>query len=65
MKAYTYINKGRFALLEKPEPRILDPKDAIVKVTLASICTSDQHIKHGSVPRAVPGIAVGHEMLAL
>ena len=26
MKAYTYIDKGRFALLEKPEPRILDPK---------------------------------------
>ena len=53
MKAYTYIDKGHFALLEKPEPRILDPKDAIVKVTLASICTSDLHIKHGSVPRAV------------
>ena len=30
MKAYTYIDKGHFALLEKPEPRILDPKDAIV-----------------------------------
>ena len=29
MKAYTYIEKGHFALLEKPEPRILDPKDAI------------------------------------
>ena len=53
MKAYTYIDKGRFALLDKPEPKILDPKDAIVKVTLASICTSDLHIKHGSVPRAV------------
>ena len=46
MKAYTYIDKGHFTLLEKPEPRILDPKDAIVKVTLASICTSDLHIKH-------------------
>ena len=49
MKAYTYIDKGLFALQEKPEPRILDPKDAIVKVTLASICTSDLHIKHGYV----------------
>ena len=65
MKAYTYIDKGYFALLEKPEPRILDPKDAIVKVTLASICTSDLHIKHGSVPRAVPGITVGHEMVGI
>ena len=65
MKAYTYIDKGRFALMEKPEPKILEPKDAIVKVTLASICTSDLHIKHGSVPRAVQGITVGHEMVGI
>ena len=65
MKAYTYIDKGHFALMEKPEPKILDPKDAIVKVTLASICTSDLHIKHGSMPRAVPGITVGHEMVGI
>ena len=45
MKAYTYIDKGHFALLEKPEPRILDPKDAIVKVTLASICTVWRKLK--------------------
>ena len=56
MKAYTYIDKGRFALMEKPEPKILDSKDAIVKVTLASICTSDLHIKHGGAPRVVPWI---------
>ena len=41
MKADTYIDKGHFALMEKPEPKILEAKDAIVKVTLASICTSD------------------------
>ena len=40
MKAYTYIEKGRFELKDKPEPKILDSKDAIVKVTLASICTN-------------------------
>ena len=51
MKAYTYIEKGRFELLDKPRPQILDPKDAIVKVTLSSVCSSDLHIKHGSVPR--------------
>ncbi len=33
----------------------MQERDAIVKVTLASICSSDLHIKHGSVPRAVPG----------
>ena len=37
MKAYTYIDKGHFALMEKPEPKILDSKDAIVKVTLSML----------------------------
>ena len=65
MKAYTYIEKGRFALMDKPRPVILEPTDAIVRVTLGSICTSDLHIKHGSVPRAVPSITVGHEMVGV
>lgn len=65
MKAYTYINKGEFALIDKPKPTIIEPTDAIVRVTLGSICSSDLHIKHGSVPRAVPGITVGHEMVGI
>ena len=65
MQAYTYIEKGKFALLEKAKPTLIEPTDAIVKVTLGSICTSDLHIKHGSVPRAVPGITVGHEMVGI
>ena len=65
MKAYTYINKGEFALIDKPKPTIIEPADAIVRVTLGSICSSDLHIKHGSVPRAVPGITVGHEMVGI
>lgn len=65
MRAYTYIEPGKFELLDKPEPELLDPRDAIVRVTLGSICTSDLHIKHGSVPRAVPGITVGHEMVGV
>ena len=60
MLAYTYIEKGRFELIEKPRPAIIHERDAIVRVTLGSICTSDLHIKHGSVPRAVPGITEGH-----
>ena len=38
MLAYTYVEKGRFELLEKPKPVLQDERDAIVKVTLASIC---------------------------
>lgn len=65
MKAYTYIEKGKFALIEKPKLELQMSTDAIVRVTLGSICTSDLHIKHGSVPRAVPGITVGHEMVGV
>ncbi len=65
MLTYTYIEKGKFALTEKPKPTIIEPTDAIVCVTLSSICTSDLHIKHGSVPRAVKGITVGHEMVGI
>ena len=65
MKALTYIEHGKFALTDKPKPSLQDPRDAIVRVTVSSICTSDLHIKHGSVPRAVPGITVGHEMVGV
>ena len=65
MLAYTYVERGKFALQNKPKPQLLDDGDAIVRVTLSSICTSDLHIKHGSVPRAVPGITVGHEMVGV
>lgn len=65
MQAYTYINKGEFGFTEKAKPTLIDAHDAIVRVTLSSICTSDLHIKHGSVPRAVPGITVGHEMVGV
>ena len=65
MLAYTYRGKNDFALIEKDKPVILDPKDAIVKVTMASICSSDIHIKHGAVHKAVPGITVGHEMVGI
>ena len=43
----------------------MEQTDAIVRVTMSSICSSDLHIKHGSVPRAVPGITVGHEMVGV
>ena len=65
MLAYTYIEHGRFGLLDKPKPELKASRDAIVRVTLGSICTSDLHIKHGSVPRAVSGITVGHEMVGV
>lgn len=65
MQAVVFQAPGKFALEERPIPQLQSETDAIVRVTLASICTSDLHIKHGSVPRAVPGIIVGHEIVGV
>ena len=65
MLAYTYIGPHKFGFVNKAKPKLQDDRDAIVRVTLGSICTSDLHIKHGSVPRAIPGITVGHEMVGI
>ena len=65
MLAYTYKEQGKFVLEEKEKPVLQGEEDAIVRVTLASICSSDIHIKHGAVPRAVPGITAGHEMVGV
>jgi len=40
MLAYTYVEQGKFALLDKPKPVLQNDRDAIVRVTLASTCTS-------------------------
>ena len=48
MLTYTYISKGKFGLIEKTKPRIQHERDAVVKDTFASTCSSDLHIEHGS-----------------
>ena len=65
MLAYTYKKSGVFELTEKSKPQLLDSQDAIVRITMSSICSSDIHIKHGSVPKAELGITVGHEMVGI
>lgn len=65
MKAMIYRGPGILEPGRIDRPVINDPKDAIVRVTLCSICTSDLHIRAGAVPRAMPGIAVGHEFVGI
>ena len=61
MKAVIYEKKGTVRLVEKPMPKIQEPRDVIVKVMRASICSSDLHIRNGGVPRAKEGVVLGHE----
>lgn len=65
MKALVYQGKGRIAVEERPVPVILTDTDAIVKVTLTTICSSDIHIIHGTVPRAKEGVVLGHEFVGV
>lgn len=65
MKALTYTAHRRFELIEKPRPEIIASNDAVVRVTLSSICSSDLHILHGAVPQAEVGITVGHEFVGI
>lgn len=67
MKSLIWKNKKdkKVKLVDKPYPQILKPTDAIVKVTLSSICTSDLHIKHGFIPLAQEGVTLGHEFVGI
>ena len=65
MKALVYKQKGIIELCEKPLPEIQNENDAIVKVTLSTICTSDLHIMHGAVPLAKEGVTLGHEFVGV
>ena len=63
MKALICHKNGSIELVEKEIPKIQNDRDAIVKVILSSICTSDLHIMRGAVPRAVPETVLGHEFV--
>lgn len=61
MKAMEYRGPRRVRITEKPEPRLLHPQDAIVRVTRSCICGSDLHLYHGMVPDTRVGTTFGHE----
>lgn len=63
MLAAVYRGKGNIVLESRPVPHIIDSRDAIVRVTRSSICTSDLHIRDGFVPRAKKGVVLGHEFV--
>lgn len=65
MKALVHDGNGNIALQDRPDPRIQSPADAIVRVTLSTICTSDLHIMRGAVPRALPDTVLGHEFVGV
>ena len=63
MKAVVYKGHGEVALEDRPVPVLQNDTDVIVEVTLSTICSSDIHIKHGTVPRAKENTILGHEFV--
>lgn len=65
MKAVVYDGRGHIELADRALPHIVEDTDAIVRVTRSSICTSDLHIIHGAVSRALPDTVLGHEFVGI
>jgi threonine dehydrogenase-like Zn-dependent dehydrogenase len=63
MKANCWYGTGDVRVEEVPDPGILDPKDAIVKITSTAICGSDLHIYDGFIPTMEKGDILGHEFM--
>ena len=63
MKAACWIDKRTVRVDEVPEPRILNQRDAIVRITSTAICGSDLHLYNGLVPTMKSGDILGHEFM--
>lgn len=63
MRALTWHGKGDMRCESVPDPRLQDPKDAIIKVTACAICGSDLHIFDGVIPQMKHGDVIGHETM--
>ena len=61
MRALVYHGVGKITLEERPTPTLVEPTDAIVKVTKTTICGTDLHILKGDVATCHPGRILGHE----
>jgi len=63
MKANCWYGKADMRVVDVPDPTIINPRDAIVKVTATAICGSDIHLYDGMIPTMMAGDVVGHEFM--
>jgi threonine dehydrogenase-like Zn-dependent dehydrogenase len=63
MRAVVWEGKNKVEVTQVPDPEILNPRDAIVKVCLTAICGSDLHIYDGYIPTMKSGDVLGHEFM--
>src|SRR5687768_504234 len=63
MKANCWMGKQRVSVENVPDPKILNARDAIVRVTSTAICGSDLHLYDGYIPAMRKGDILGHEFM--
>jgi alcohol dehydrogenase len=63
MRAVLFEDIGSIRVGDYPDPVVVDPGDAVVKVTTAAICGSDLHLLHGRIPGMRPDSPIGHEFV--
>src|SRR3954463_12558037 len=63
MRALCWQGTGRVHVDNVPDPKIINPHDAIVRVTSTAICGSDLHLYDGFIPAMKPGDILGHEFM--
>jgi threonine dehydrogenase-like Zn-dependent dehydrogenase len=63
MKALCWYGRNNVRVEEVPDPEIINPRDAIVRVTRAAICGSDLHMYDGYIPSMEKGDILGHEFM--
>ncbi|MEU5906897.1 zinc-dependent alcohol dehydrogenase [Micromonospora sp. NPDC047527] len=63
MKATAWMGTDRVKVVDVPEPKIMNARDAIVKISTTAICGSDLHLYHGYIPAMRKGDILGHEFM--
>jgi threonine dehydrogenase-like Zn-dependent dehydrogenase len=65
MKAVCWMGTGKVETQNVPDPTILNPHDAIIKITRTAICGSDLHLYNGFIPTMEAGDILGHEFMGI
>jgi threonine dehydrogenase-like Zn-dependent dehydrogenase len=65
MRAVTFQGTGKMQVDTVPDPKIINPRDAIIQITTTCICGSDLHLYDGFIPTVQHGDIMGHEFMGI
>jgi hypothetical protein len=65
MKALAWMGKNAVQMVTVPRPKVMEPRDVIVKITGSTVCGSDLHLLHGAIVEMQKGDILGHEFCGI